>query len=517
MSTPEEYIKEKLSTFEGVMPYDDFTNLATSVAHVHDIPLKEATELIHKLRGKLEIGSQEFQNQGFGKNNLWDGQDRALNFGQNAPGDLAEPKASLGPLSKLELFSYKKGDIVRVVNNDQAPWGGEYKGVIERINAQNTFDIRDIATGVLNVNQPAHLLRNPLGEGRQDVRVQQKRVGDPKGMGEGQSDSGDPNTKREMPGMYHMPRGQEGKDIKNPQSLFYKEAGSFGHKIGDKVTVRKDQYSPDTWINCHCGKYMQMVKPGHPGQFYYKGIEGRSGTILAKYGSSHEKSGFSFDCYTVLIDDVGTYHLNDMNLDHAQPQMKIKLKEEPSKDKLDSLKDKIKAAETSGNKELAKQLMEQYMSLTASQDPLYAFLLGNIVKEYGEASAEEVKQYLEGKISSPSKSLTSILRKHNIVATAEKSMLNVKKALEEVRGKTVEQINTETAWTWGSRAAACYQLSSEASSEEEKDKWSSLGDDYRHESLEHAALVEDEGKLVGEVSRAIAPFKKGNSHEGTVR
>ena len=42
----------------------------------------------------------------------------------------------------------------------------------------------------------------------------------------------------------------------------------------------------------------------------------------------------------------------------------------------------------------------------------------------------------------------------------------------------------------------------------EKEKWVRLGDAYRHESLEHAALVEDDGKLVGEVYKALAPFRK---------
>lgn len=87
-------------------------------------------------------------------------------------------------------------------------------------------------------------------------------------------------------------------------------------------------------------------------------------------------------------------------------------------------------------------------------------------------------------------------------------MLNVEKALGEVKDKTEVQINTETAWTWGSRAAACYKLSNETNDVKEKEKWVRLGDAYRHESLEHAALAEDDGKLVGEVYKALAPFRK---------
>jgi Fe-Mn family superoxide dismutase len=438
MTNPEEHISDSLAKLGPIISYDDFSDLATSVAHIYSIPLEEATQLIHKLRGDKQIGSQEFQNHGFGKNNLWQGQNAAHGFGSRPPGDLAEPKSSLGPLSKLELFSYKKGDIVRVVNNTQAPWGGEYKGVIEHINAQDTFDIRDLSTGVLNVNQPAHLLRNPLGEGRPDVRVQQRRVGDPKGMGESQLDSGDINIKREYPANSWMPAGQSGKDVKNQQSNFYKEAdmnwwpfkskkekeheqkktAPYGYKVGDTVTVAKSAQGNDTWVDCHCGRYRQGVKPGHPGQFYYPNLAGSSGTILRVFASSHEGSGFSFNCYDVLMKGVGTYHLNDLNLEHANA-LKIKV-EEPSKDKLDDLKDRIRDAETAGNKELAKQLLEQYLSLTSTKkDALYSFLIKNIVKEYGETSVKEVERYLEGKISTPSRTLCSIIRKYNLVISAE--------------------------------------------------------------------------------------------------
>ncbi len=363
--TPKDYILEQLKKFDRIIPYDEFSDLSVLIAHNFGMKLDEASNLIHSLRGDKEIGSQEYHSQGFGKNNLWPGQNDAHSFGMRAPGDLAEPKASLRPLSNIEILSYKVGDIVRVVNDTQAPWGASYVGVIEQLNAQNTADIRDLKTNQLYVNQPLNLLRNPLGEGRPDVRVQQRRVGDPPGLGESHLDSGDPNTRREYPGMYMVPRGQEGNDVKNPQSLFYKE-----------------------------------------GQ---------------------------------------------------------------------------------------------------SADSLRSFLLEKVVEEYGDASAHELQSYLAGDIAHPSRRLQSILYQYNIT---KESMLNVKKALDEVRGKSVEQINAETAWTWGSRAAACYQLASEASNEAEKDKWLMLADDYRHESLEHAALVEDEGKLVGEVSRALNPFRK---------
>lgn len=403
----------------------------------------------------------------------------------------------------LKKVAHKIGDEVRVKKNDQAPWGAEYTGIIEKINNDNTFDIRDVYTETLNTSQPARLLAVPMATGREDLRIQQRRVGDPKGMGESAGDVGGHEVKQDYPNANWMPTGHPGQDVKNQQSNFYKEAaGSF--KVGDKVTVAGNK-DGKVWVSCHCGLYRQMVKPGQKGQFYYPDISGESGVILAVHPSNHEGSGFSFDCYDVLINDVDTYHLNALNLNPADT-MRIKL-EEPSKERLDDLKDEIAKAEKGGNNELAKQLLEQYLSLTSS-DKLYITLLSNIAKNFDATSSLEVKNYMEGKIYAPSRSLKDILHKYNIVAAAGDPMLNVEKALGEVKDKTEVQINTETAWTWGSRAAACYKLSNETNNAAEKEKWVRLGDAYRHESLEHASLAEDDGKLVGEVSRALAPFRK---------
>lgn len=93
--------------------------------------------------------------------------------------------------------------------------------------------------------------------------------------------------------------------------------------------------------------------------------------------------------------------------------------------------------------------------------------------------------------------------------------LNVAKALEEVQGKTTEEINRDTAYTWGSRAVACFELAAKATNEKEKDDLVARAADFRHEALEHAALVEDGGKLVGEIQRLvkadIASSKEANT------
>lgn len=96
----------------------------------------------------------------------------------------------------------------------------------------------------------------------------------------------------------------------------------------------------------------------------------------------------------------------------------------------------------------------------------------------------------------------------------KKADLDVPKALGEVQEKSNEQINRETAYTWGSRAAACYQLAEEASEEKSKDDWKIRAEDFRHEALEHAALVEDEGKLVKEIQDLI---KNGREASASLR
>jgi len=365
MNSPQEYIKKQVAGYQTTLPYDVFCDLCTAVAHGNDISLDEATKIVYENIGSLQVGSQEFTDKGMGKHNKWPGQNQAVNFSKSNPGALAEPMSSFLPIGRIELVAFQIGDRVRVKKNDKAPWGAEYTGFIERINADKTFDIRDEDTDVLYTSQPERLIAVPLATGREDLRIQQRRVGDPKGMGESQLDIGNRNVKQDYPSNTWEPAGHPGQEVKNPFSAFYKQG-----------------------------------------------------------------------------------------------------------------------------------------------DQLLTFLLTRIQREYGETSALEVQGYLEGKIHSPSQSLKDILHKYNIVATAGASMLNVEKALGEVKGKTEVMINTETAWTWGSRAAACYKLSNDTNDAKEKEKWVRLGDAYRHESLEHAALAEDDGKLVGEVYKALAPFRK---------
>lgn len=102
---------------------------------------------------------------------------------------------------------------------------------------------------------------------------------------------------------------------------------------------------------------------------------------------------------------------------------------------------------------------------------------------------------------------------------AKEAELSVDEATKEVHDKSTIDINIETAWKWASRAAACYQEASTCTEEKQKDNWILRGDDFRHEALEHASLVEDEGKLVAEVHKDLAKFRdtlKLNKESNTI-
>lgn len=88
-------------------------------------------------------------------------------------------------------------------------------------------------------------------------------------------------------------------------------------------------------------------------------------------------------------------------------------------------------------------------------------------------------------------------------------MLDVKAAIKELEVKSIEDIQRETAWKWASRACASFQKASEQKSLKAAVKWLMEAEEYKHEAVEHAALVEKEdGKLLKEVLHAINEFQK---------
>jgi hypothetical protein len=206
------FILEALKKFTEIVPYNDFRDLSANVCAQFHLPIAQTDLLISMLaRGlNLQLGMPE---------GTYEGQKAALNFSKSRPGSTAEPIRKMA-LSKEEELP----PCVRVEPDDQAPWGAGFVGVIKHINKDNTFDIIDIKTNELCTNiNPKRVKGNPLARGREDLRVQQRRVGDPPGLGESHTDVGG-NFKREYPNSQWMPSGQADKDIKNPQSAFYKEA-----------------------------------------------------------------------------------------------------------------------------------------------------------------------------------------------------------------------------------------------------------------------------------------------------
>lgn len=70
-------------------------------------------------------------------------------------------------------------------------------------------------------------------------------------------------------------------------------------------------------------------------------------------------------------------------------------------------------------------------------------------------------------------------------------MLNVPDAKKELLSKSLLDIERATANTWGSRAAACYQLAAEAKDDKTRSLRLQEAMNYRQEALEHAAMTED--------------------------
>jgi hypothetical protein len=85
-------------------------------------------------------------------------------------------------------------------------------------------------------------------------------------------------------------------------------------------------------------------------------------------------------------------------------------------------------------------------------------------------------------------------------------MLKLKDAKEELSKKCYAEIQEETAWKWASRAAASYE---NVLTEPQVGKIGVflMAEEYYHEAIEHAALVDVGAKrLVAEVQQAVHPY-----------
>ncbi len=69
-------------------------------------------------------------------------------------------------------------------------------------------------------------------------------------------------------------------------------------------------------------------------------------------------------------------------------------------------------------------------------------------------------------------------------------LLHPDDARSELEHKTLLEIERETAETWGARAAAAFEFAAKATGEK-RAHWLADAENYRQESLEHAAMTGD--------------------------
>jgi hypothetical protein len=86
-------------------------------------------------------------------------------------------------------------------------------------------------------------------------------------------------------------------------------------------------------------------------------------------------------------------------------------------------------------------------------------------------------------------------------------MLKLKEAKKELEEKTYREVQEETAWKWASRAAASYQNCADAAKGNRLALWT-IGEEFYHEALEHAALVEGEDDLLKDIREAVHPYQE---------
>lgn len=86
-------------------------------------------------------------------------------------------------------------------------------------------------------------------------------------------------------------------------------------------------------------------------------------------------------------------------------------------------------------------------------------------------------------------------------------MIKVDEALKELEEKSYRQIQEETAYKWGARAAASYQMLMSESGPKQLVLWT-LAEEYYHEAVEHAALVEDGGEVLTNLHTQVRGYQE---------
>lgn len=87
-------------------------------------------------------------------------------------------------------------------------------------------------------------------------------------------------------------------------------------------------------------------------------------------------------------------------------------------------------------------------------------------------------------------------------------MINLKEALVELQQKDYRTIQEETAWKWASRSCASYENCATVEGQSAKLVCWTLAEEYYHEAVEHAALVEGNESLVNQVRQAVHVYQE---------
>jgi hypothetical protein len=82
--------------------------------------------------------------------------------------------------------------------------------------------------------------------------------------------------------------------------------------------------------------------------------------------------------------------------------------------------------------------------------------------------------------------------------------LKIEDSLKELEEKSISDIQKETAWKWAGRAAAAYEKLAETGDW----KWENDAEEYRHEAVEHAALIGDvHPDVLEEIHRSLKKYR----------
>jgi hypothetical protein len=85
--------------------------------------------------------------------------------------------------------------------------------------------------------------------------------------------------------------------------------------------------------------------------------------------------------------------------------------------------------------------------------------------------------------------------------------IDVEEAEKELAKTPYHEIQKSTAWKWAGRAAATFNAVEEEKDPLGKVKRYHLAEEFRHEAIEHAALYEDNGKLVAKVEKELDSYR----------